>query len=195
MSLKGSKTTTSGIDWNVIIGLMTRLKNDGKLREYLLISTGVYFGLRITDLLSLKWEHVLDKEQFTITESKTKKERKITVNLNVKESIRYVADKLIQKGSINLEGYLFCNRFGNKLSRQYVNFLLHQIFEEYRIRVQNPSTHTLRKTFGKRVWESDNKSERALVYLSEIFSHSSLSVTKKYIGITEKIIADVYMKL
>jgi site-specific recombinase XerD len=94
-----------------------------------------------------------------------------------------------------LEGYIFCNKSSGKLSRQFIIYLLHEVFDEYRIRVQNPSTHTLRKTFGKRVWESDNKSERALVYLSEIFSHSSLAVTKRYIGITDKIIADVYMKL
>ncbi len=195
MSIKGTKTTTSGIEWNTVMGLLVRLKNDGKLREYLLIATGCYFGLRIGDLLNLKWEYVLDKEEFYITEGKTGKQRKITINKFVKEVIKYVADTLTREGVFNLEGYMFCNRYGNKLSGQFVNYLLREVFKEYGIKVQNPSTHTLRKTFGKRVWESDNKSERALVYLSEIFSHSSLTVTKKYIGITDKVIADVYLKL
>jgi integrase len=195
MSIKGTKTTTSGIEWNTVMGLLVRLKNDGKLREYLLIATGCYFGLRIGDLLNLKWEYVLDKEEFYITEGKTGKQRKITINKFVKEVIKYVADTLTREGVFNLEGYMFCNRYGNKLSRQFVNYLLREVFKEYGIKVQNPSSHTLRKTFGKRVWESDNKSERALVYLSEIFSHSSLAVTKRYIGITDKIIADVYLKM
>ena len=90
---------------------------------------------------------------------------------------------------------MFCNKHGNKLTRQFVNLLLHEVFKDYNLKAQNPSTHTLRKTFGKRVWESDNKSERALVYLSEIFSHTNLAVTKRYIGITDKVIADVYMNL
>jgi integrase len=195
MSIKGTKTATSGMEWNTMLGLLTRLKNDGKLREYLLIATGCYFGLRIGDLLNLKWNEVLDKDEIRIIEGKTGKHRKITINKFVKEAIRYVADILTREGAFNPQGYMFCNKYGNMLTRQYVNLLLHEICEDYNIKVQNPSTHTLRKTFGKRVWESDNKSERALVYLSEIFSHSSLAVTKRYIGITDKIIADVYMKL
>ena len=195
MSNKGTKTTTSGLDWNSAMGLLARLKNDDKMREYLLIAAGIYLGLRIGDLLNLKWEDVLDKDEFQITESKTGKQRKITVNRFLKDVLIYVADKLTREGTFNPQGFMFCNKYGNKLTRQYVNLLLHEVCNDYNIKAQNPSTHTLRKTFGKRVWESDNKSERALVYLSEIFSHSSLSVTKKYIGITDKIIADVYMKL
>ncbi|MGP8216415.1 MAG: tyrosine-type recombinase/integrase [Bacteroidia bacterium] len=195
MSTKGTKTTCSGMEWNTMMGLLARLKNDSKLREYLLIATGCYFGLRIGDLLNLKWENVLDKDEFYITESKTGKQRKITINRFVKESIKYGADILTQRGIFNPQGYIFCNKYGNKLSRQFINLLLQDMARDYNIKLQNPSTHTLRKTFGKRVWESDNKSERALVYLSEIFSHSSLAVTKRYIGITDKVIADVYLKL
>jgi len=195
MSLKGTKTTCSGMEWNTLLGLLVRLKNDGKLREYLLISTGCYFGLRIGDLLNMKWNEVLDKDEFHITEGKTGKQRKITINKFVKEAIRYGADTLIQKGVFDPEGYILCNKYGKKLSRQFINLLLRNICRDYNIKVQNPSSHLLRKSFGKRCWESDGKSERALVYLSEIFSHSSLSVTKRYIGITDKVIADVYMKL
>ena len=195
MSIKGTKTTTSGMEWNTMLGLLVRLKNDGKLREYLLIATGCYFGLRIGDLLNLKWNQVLDKDEFTITETKTGKQRKITINRSVKEAITYVADTLTRQGVFSPDGYLFCNKQGGKFSRQFANHLLSEACIEYNIKVQNPSSHLLRKTFGKRCWESDNKSERALVYLSEIFSHSSLAVTKRYIGITDKVIADVYMKL
>jgi integrase len=195
MSIKGTKTTTSGMEWNTAQGLIVRLKNDNKLREYLLIATGIYFGLRIGDLLNLKWNEVLDKDEFIITESKTGKQRKVTINKIVKEAIKYVADTLTREGVFNPEGYLFCNKHGGKLSRQFANHLLSEACMMYNVKVQNPSSHLLRKTFGKRVWESDNKSERALVYLSEIFSHSSLAVTKRYIGITDKVIADVYMKL
>jgi len=195
MSMKGTKTATSGLEWNTMLGLLVRLKNDSKLREYLLIATGCYFGLRVGDLLRLKWNEVLDKEEFNITESKTGKHRKITINKFPKEVIRYVADTLTREGKFNPEGYLFCNKYGNMLTRQFINLLLHEVCRDYNVKVQNPSSHTLRKTFGKRCWESDGKSERALVYLSEIFSHSSLTVTKKYIGITDQVIADVYMKL
>ena len=68
-------------------------------------------------------------------------------------------------------------------------------FTKYHVVVNNPSRQTLRKTIGKRVYESDNKSECAVIYLSEIFSHSSITITRKYIGITQEQIADVYMSI
>jgi integrase len=90
---------------------------------------------------------------------------------------------------------MFANRWGGAVTISYVNKRLKLIFKKYQVVVNNPSSHTLRKTFGKRVYESDNKSERALIYLSEIFSHSSIAITRKYIGITQEQIADVYMSI
>lgn len=195
MSLKNTKTTTSGLEWNTLHGLLVRLKRDNKHREYLLIATGCYFGLRIGDLLNLKYSSVLDKDQFNITEHKTGKERKITVNSFVREVISFTANQRIREGSFHIDSYLFANRSGTKITIQFANLSLHAVFKQYSVRVQNGSSHTLRKTFGKRVWEMDNKSERSLVYLSEIFSHSSIGTTKRYIGITDKQIADVYLYL
>lgn len=195
MSLMNTKTTTSGLDWNSMHGLLVRLKRDNKYREYLLITTGCYFGLRISDLLNLKFIDVLNKDEFIVTEKKTNKVRKITINSFVKESIEYVADQKKRNGVFDIDGYLFANRLDKKITVQFTNLMLHQTFKDYNVRVQNGSSHSLRKTFGKRVWENDNKSERALIYLSEIFSHSSIGTTKRYIGITERQIADVYLKL
>lgn len=195
MSLKHTKTTTSGIEWNAMHGLLARLKHDRKHKEYLLIATGCYFGLRIGDLLNLKFYQVLDKDEFIITEQKTGKERKITINSFVKDVISFIANDRIRRGTFDSDGFLFSNRYGERITVQYANHVLHKTFEQYNIRVQNGSSHTLRKTFGKRVWDKDGRSERALVYLSEIFSHSSINTTKKYIGITEKQIQDVYLSL
>ena len=48
---------------------------------------------------------------------------------------------------------------------------------------------------GRRVWENDNQSERALVYLMELFNHSSLAITKRYLGIRQEELDDIYMNL
>jgi site-specific recombinase XerD len=195
MSLKNTKTTTSGLEWNAMHGLLARLKHDKKYKEYLLIATGCYFGLRIGDLLNLKFYQVHSKDEFILIEQKTGKERKITINSFVKEVISFVTDEKVRQGAFNAEDFLFSNKNGGRITVQYANHLLHRTFQQYNIRVQNGSSHTLRKTFGKRVWDKDGRSERALVYLSEIFSHSSIGTTKRYIGITEKQIADVYLQL
>jgi len=183
-------TTTSGMDWNSMIGLTDRLKRDGYHRDYLLITMGSYFGLRISDLLSIKWKDVFEKDELIIVESKTRKSRKITINDKVKEAIRRCWSE-----SIDQNQFIFANRWGGVLSVSYINRPLKVIFAKYSVRVQNPSSHTLRKTFGKRIYEMDGQSERALIYLSAIFGHSNTSITRRYIGITQEQIADVYLSL
>lgn len=59
----------------------------------------------------------------------------------------------------------------------------------------NISSHSLRKSFGRRVYENNNESEKSLIYLSELFNHTSLSVTRKYLGIRQEELNDIYMNL
>ena len=199
--MRKKQTATSGMDWNTMIGLTLRLKKDKLYKDYLLITVGCYFGLRIGDLLSIKWVDVIGKEEIALIEQKTKKTRKtkkirrITINPNVIHALDLCLNQRKLINCFDENDFIFCNRWGGQLSISYINKRLKFIFKKYNVIVQNASSHTLRKTFGKRIYEADNKSERALVYLSEIFSHSSISTTRKYIGITQEAIADMYMRL
>ena len=56
----------------------------------------------------------------------------------------------------------------------------------------NISTHSMRKSFGRRVYESCGESEKALNYLSELFNHSSISITRKYLGIRQEELNNIY---
>ena len=136
MSLKNTKTTTSGLDWNQLHGLLVRLRREEKLREYLLIATGSYFGMRIGDLLNLTFSDVMNKDEFFITEGKTGKKRRITVNSFVKEAITFVSDQKIRSGTFKGDEYLFTNRSGEKITVQFVNVMLHQIFKNYNVQVE-----------------------------------------------------------
>jgi integrase len=190
--MRKKQTATSGMNWNTMIGLALRLKQDKLYRDYLLITVGCYFGLRIGDLLSIKWVDIIGKEELVLTEQKTKKIRRITINPNVTTALNFCLNEL---DNFNENDFIFCNRWGGQLTISYINKRLKFIFKKYNVVVRNASSHTLRKTFGKRIYEADARSERALVYLSEIFSHSSISTTRKYIGITQEAIADMYMSL
>jgi len=195
MSLPKSKTVCSGIEWNSMLGLLVRLKKDKKIITYLLIGTGSYLGLRAKDLLNIRWLDVLGKEEVIITESKTGKVRTITINESLKEILKYTSTQISLSGRFNIENYLFANRKGQKFTIQYANRLLKSTLKTYGIKTQNASTHTLRKTFGKRVWEMDGQSERSLVYLSQIFNHSNVGITRRYIGIVQEDIRNIYLNL
>lgn len=183
------------MDWNVMLGLCHQLKKDKQFKDYLFINTGCYFGLRVSDLLTLRWADVLEKDEFVIEEKKTGKKRHITINENMKLAFKEMIMELKKINKYHVNDYLFSNNSKQPMTIQYMNRRLHKVFDRYKVKVKNGSTHTLRKTFGKRVWEMDNKSERSLIYLSEIFSHSSIATTKRYIGIIQQDIENIYLNL
>ena len=195
MGRLGKSTTCSGLAWDEMLVLLHNLKKDGRLKMYLFICCGSYFGLRAGDLLRLKWQDVIDRDDFYVAEKKTGKTRKITVNASVKEALEFVKARLMLRKKYQPGGFLFANKWGGALSLSYVNKEFHKIVIRYNINTSNPSSHLCRKTFGRRVWSQDNHSERSLIYLSEIFGHASVATTRRYLGITQAQIADVYMKL
>jgi integrase len=191
MSRLGQNTTTSYIEWNDFISLILRLEKDQEYKFCLLISIGVFTALRISDLLSLKYYHILDSDVFVIKEEKTKKERSIKVNLTLKE----IVERIYNKTNIaNKEELIFLNKYGTKsIDKSYVNVKLKYLFSKYRIKVKgNVSTHTFRKTLGRRVVDVYSYSNESLVLLMELFGHSNMGITKRYLGITKDEIHNVY---
>lgn len=195
MPLKGQKTTASYLDWNTINTLVLKLERDGNWKFAILISIGIFTGLRISDILSLRWNDILNKESIGITEKKTKKFRNIRLNPQLQEIVTriYKAQKVADP-----EILIFMNRWGTKVIRtQYVNSTLKDIFIKYKITKDGSSisAHSLRKTFGRRIWEVNNNSEKSLLILSEVLKHSSIATTKIYLGIREEEISEIYLNL
>lgn len=193
MALKGQKTTTGFIQWNDLTNLVLKLQRDGEYKFSLLIGTGAFTGLRISDILSLTWNQLLNKEVIELHEMKTGKFRKIKINQDLQSLI---ISNYLAMGEPNVENLVFVNKYGTKqINVQWVNTKLKEIFTKYSIKTQNPSTHSLRKSFGRKIWEINNYSEKSLVLLSELFNHSNIQITKRYLGIKEQELFDVYDSL
>jgi integrase len=194
MAQKKVKTECSGLEWSQFLVLVDRLKKDKNYRFLLFVGIGCYCGLRCGDILSLRWKDIVDKAEIEIREKKTGKSRTITINQSLIEIINHCFE-VQGRVEVNLEDFVFCNRIGNKLSIQYINRQLHKLLPKYLIRAKNYSSHILRKTFGKRCYEMHGKSPESLVLLSQIFGHSSISITRSYIGISQEKIQNVYISL
>jgi integrase len=194
MSLQGQKTTTTSIDWDDFRSLIGKLERDGEYKYCLLISIGVFTGLRISDLLQLKFSQFEGTEILTIQEKKTKKTRKIKINQDLKEIISRVRKKM---GITDTDQFIFLNRYGTKpIDQSWVNVNLKRIFKKYGITVEgNISSHMFRKTLGNRVLKLNNYSGESVILLMECFNHSSPSTTRKYLGIREREVLDVYDSL
>lgn len=170
--------------------------SDARYTDALLFASGFYFGLRIGDILRLRWKDVKG-EKFTLHEGKTGKTREIQIHSDYKKLVRSILAKIEPPP---LDGYVFeptrkSDRKGQPMSVISANRRIQKAFDRYAIPVQNPSSHTLRKTFGRRVYENNDRSEAALILLSQIFNHRDTSTTRRYIGLTQEKISNAYLSL
>lgn len=190
MSLKHTSTTSDYMEWNTMLNLVRRLFKDGDYRMSLLIGCGSFFGLRISDLLTLSWEMLLDGDSFVLVEKKTGKVRKVRVNSDFRKHILdcYHALKITNKAE-----KCFLSKKKVVYSVQRINVKFKVIKVQYGLKIEHFSTHSCRKTFGRKVVESAGEnSEMALVKLSELFNHSSHQITRRYLGLRQEELMEVY---
>ena len=82
---------------------------------------------------------------------------------------------------------------GTVFTVQRINVILKEVKRKYRLHVGNFSCHSLCKTFGRQVYTMNGEnSELALVKLMELFNHSSVSITKRYLGLRQEEILQTY---
>lgn len=190
MSRRNTHTTADYMPWADAICLINRLYKEGQYRMSLLIGCGIFFGLRISDLRTLRWSMLLNTEKFELQEKKTNKYRQVKINSDFQKHIRDCYQAL---GVTNLEEYCFLSSKKVVYSTQRINVLFKEIKQKYNLKIENFSTHTLRKTFGRKVVEMANQNaEVALIKLMELFNHSSIAITKRYLGLRQEELLETY---
>ena len=199
-------------DVDDILKVSRYLVANGRYRDNMLFIVGINFGLRVSDLLQLRFSMLLDNDlvfrsSFPILEKKTsntrrvKKNRYITINEAAIDAITMYLKEMAKQGkAVHLSDYLFrgeSNRCGNQnkpMSRVSVDRLLKSIAREVGLTTK-VSTHTLRKTFGYHQMVMSGNDPRKLLLLQKMFGHSTAAQTLDYIGITSEEIEDAYRQL
>ena len=190
MSLKNSYTTSDYLHWDSATTLVRKLYRDRNYSISLLIGCGIFFGLRISDLLRLNWNMLLNKEgKFVMIEKKTGKRREVKINREFQKHIRDCYHALHIE---NMNEPCFLSTKGKPYSVQWINLVFKELKDLYNLKIDHFSTHSLRKTFGRKVFESSDNAELALVKLMELFNHSSVSITKRYLGLKQEEILQTY---
>jgi integrase len=197
-----SKTETAPLKWTdfeSLMGQLTYAAQVGGEKPYykLLLFAGIttYCGLRAGDVLTLRWVDIVGKTSINIREKKTGKVREIAFNTKL-QGIIELAHQIASPERLDLFAVSSRDSAGKKpLSLQYLNRWLKTSFARFGIKAQNASSHTFRKTFGRRVFEMSHQSEEALITLSHIFNHSSVAITRSYIGLKRERITNIYMNL
>jgi len=187
-------------DTKKIDAMKAIMKGESNYRDLLLFVLGINTGLRISDILALKWSSFINGggrllksgDQLNVVEIKTKKIKNFMINKSVAEALKLYYDSL---GSVNPDDPVFSSRkTADGTLQPITRIAAWQMLNRYANMVgldDGIGTHTLRKTFGYHLY----KKGVALEYIQKMLNHSSPAITLRYIGITQEQLNDIYVEL
>lgn len=186
------------IPYNIAMTTGQNLLTSGKnpiIGAYIILSVNT--GLRTSDVQNLMYSDFIGKKHgdvIRIQEKKTKKTREIPVNNAIVESFAILYKwYLSQNDGKFTDDFIFLSQKNMIYTTYSLNRILKGLFGNI---VRNVSTHSLRKSFSREVYERANrKGADGLSKLNKILGHSNHSITLRYIGITKEEIADCYLSL
>ena len=166
--------------------------SENGLRNHCLFLLGINSGLRVSDLLALKIQDVLDergkvRDRINLREKKTGKMKDFPIGASAKKSLM---EYISSRGEYDRHDVLFLSKKGGSLSRNQTWKILSDCAKEIGIS-ENIGTHTLRKTFGYHAYMLGTDITR----IQKLLNHSSPGITLAYIGITQDELDDVYLSL
>ena len=174
------------------INTMKKYLRGKNIRDYALFTVGINVALRISDLLKLTWGDVLDNKNFktlVLKEEKTRKMRNIKLNKTSRKALEEFLEAL---DTYSMGDYIFKSREGNNepITRQQAFYILRDAAKAVGIK-EKVGTHTLRKTWGYHAW----KSGYSPALIMDTLNHGNLNTTKRYLGIRQDEINDLYESL
>ena len=145
---------------------------------------GVNVGLRISDLLKLKFKDInIQNREITITEQKTGKRKTVRLNAQAITTIEQ------RRETYPDDRYLFqchTNRSsGAPIGRVSVGRVFKEVGDSLGLRI---STHSMRKSRGMAMYDAGIPVEK----IALVLNHSSPATTLVYLGITKRQILDTY---
>ena len=131
-------------------------------------------GLRLGDILHLRLSDIVfdaGRYRLNIVEEKTKKERCFTVPVEVVEYIRsYCKENKIQDDQVI---FPITEQAVNKHLRLVCNFL----------ELENVGSHSFRKFFATEIYINNDYN---IVLVQQLLQHSSVAITQRYVGVSNK---------
>ncbi|MEY8365760.1 tyrosine-type recombinase/integrase [Anaerovoracaceae bacterium 41-7] len=172
-------------------------KGKKQIRNYMLITLGISFALRAGDLLSLRIEHIYNKDgsvknYVEIYEDKTNKRNKIRINSTCKAALEQYLEFLEKSsdGIIFTSDPLFASRekdsWGRKkaLTLRQLNNILKKAAKECGVE-DHVSSHSMRKTYAYQAMQAHGENQETLYALQYTFNHSDIRTTMRYTGMQQ----------
>ncbi len=150
--------------------LKNRLKRDGNWEWYFVVRYLACTGARVSELIQIKVEHVFNG-YFDIY-SKGGKLRRLYIPKKLKTETE---DWLKEKGITS--GYLFLNRFGERITVRGISQQLKNYAVKYGLNPKVVYPHSFRHRFAKNFLEKYND----ISLLADLMGHESIETTRIYL--------------
>ena len=150
--------------------LKNSLKRDGYTEWYFVVWFLTATGARVSELLQIKVEDVL--HAYLDMYTKGGKIRR----LYIPKKLREEAMKWIEENGIN-SGYIFLNRFGEKITSRGIAMQLKHFAHKYGINPKVVYPHSFRHRFAKNFLDKFND----IALLADLMGHESIETTRIYL--------------
>lgn len=150
--------------------LKNSLKKDGNMEWYFVVRYLAATGARVSELIQIKVEHVF-KGYFDLY-SKGGKLRRLYIPKTLKtETEAWLKDKGITSG------YLFLNRFGERITVRGISQQLKNYANKYGLNSKVVYPHSFRHRFAKNFLDKYND----ISLLADLMGHESIETTRIYL--------------
>ena len=163
------------------------LTKEVEIRDKAMLETMYASGLRVSELLSLELGNINFVQGYIKTKGKGSKERIIPIGEFALEYLTLYIDKVSRCNVGYKTKYVFLNKEGKPISRQY----FWRKVKEYALRANiytEISPHTLRHSFATHLLENGAN----LREVQEMLGHSKIETTQIYTHISTKRIISAY---
>jgi integrase/recombinase XerD len=146
-------------------------------RNKAIIETLYSCGLRVSELIHLKFSQIYFKQGFIRVIGKGNKERLVPVSASVEREMSFYVDGARKSTSIvkGCEDFVFLNRRGQPLTRVMIFTIIKQLSESIGLK-KNISPHTFRHSFATHLIEGGAN----LRAVQEMLGHESITTTEIY---------------
>jgi len=158
-----------------------------------IICCGGWMGLRAKELLSLRWDDVLKSKSTEIYQYKTKKKRKVYLSEIFQQ---YVQLNYKRANPLNVKHMILHRQHDptQPISTNQFNGELKKYFKRFGLEMQYLSTHTLRKTYMEKLWQTLGGDEKAYITLAKNLGYSDRSQVMDYLCHSERDIKNAVLK-
>lgn len=144
-------------------------------------------GLRVSELVNLRLSNIYKDEEFLLVTGKGDKQRWVPINsLALKLMLQYIETIRCQiEAKPGEENYVFLNRLGTRLSRNYIFMFLKDAVKKAGIN-KTISPHSLRHSFATEM-VTNGADLRAV---QEMLGHEQISTTEIYTHLSRQYLRD-----